>query len=220
VEENAFTVVKKLINKDMSPQVIFSGLSVLRQLVNNSYENAYDLAKSNPDDGILSRCLEIGKKNEEKNLKIETGRLLCALIRATARLACTDELLSLLTESFSNDIQQVKLLFEIILQLLLDQDQGSTFIPGTVYALSLFAHDNETKSFLVNLLDDRGDLTDRLRQLIEDPQVSREVLMSINAIFVVLGNIISELPDERPLSRLVAEIDAEIARRQSVHTGV
>ncbi|KAK9489254.1 armadillo-type protein [Lipomyces doorenjongii] len=220
VEENAYTAVKKLINKDMSPQVVFSGLSVLRQLVNNSYENAYDLAKSNPEDGILSRCLEIGKKNEEKNLKIETARLLCAFIRATARLACTDELLSLLTEAFSNDIQQVKLLFEIILQLLLDQDQESTFIPGTVYALSLFAHDNETKSFLVNLLDDRDDLTDRLRQLIENPRVSREVIMSINAIFRVLGNIVSELPDERPLSRLVAEIDAEIVRRQSVHTGI
>ncbi|KAK9372204.1 armadillo-type protein [Lipomyces chichibuensis] len=220
VEENAFTVVRKLISKDMPPQVIFSGLSVLRQLVNNSYENAYDLAKSNPHDGILSRCLEIGKKNEEKNLKIETGRILCALIRATARLACTDELLSLLTEAFSNDIQQVKLLFEIILQLLLDQGQEPTFIPGTVYAVSLFAHDNETKTFLVNLLDDRDDLTDRLRQLIENPQVSREVIMSINAIFMVLGNKISELPDERPLSRLVAEIDSEIARRQSVHTVV
>ncbi|KAK9321032.1 armadillo-type protein [Lipomyces orientalis] len=186
VEANAFAAVKKIINKDISPQVVFSGLSVLRQLVINSYENARDLAKSNAENGILSRCLDIGQKSDEKALKIETGRLLCEFIRSTARLASSNELLSLLTGAFSNDIVQVKRLFEIILRLLVDQDQGSTFIPGTMTAWSLFAHHQEAKQLLVALLDERNDLTDRLRHLVENPQVSREVIMSIDAIFAVL----------------------------------
>ncbi|KAK9453501.1 hypothetical protein V1511DRAFT_504912 [Dipodascopsis uninucleata] len=186
VSDGVLLIIQKLLNTGASPYISFTGLGILRQLMVSEWQNCVDLV--NDRISLLQNVLLLFDTSNEKSIKIESSRIMFAIVRSLSfKASNVTDPLTYLAEKLQN-AEVGESLLKSIQYVLLDSNSTQLLLGESILTLALILKLKPTSNLLAfyNLVNNDVAIQGKLTEVRNDQNIPQAIKDNTQLISTML----------------------------------